>query len=285
MKYIEYYNQINADELRKGLLAYGLFCDRLPPLFTSESFYAYCEKNGFNSFGIKPYDYIRYSCMRNTNVPRLFGIPHPIAYCNLCNVIHDNWDLIRKSLEDHSKQQQYCVSQNSAVYTYVIKIISKYHLGRVALHYYLVWISQYVLLFPYLVLFIEKWVFEVFTTSEKYKKELSDKLYELGIKQNNYQACSFALYWAYKYNFDLNCDFVNDAIDSNDCIFLTLAWVKVNEINDEDGIKKLENHAQVLMSDFDQFWLFIYETLNASLLPGDLKDVKNANVSFIKRKI
>ncbi len=38
-QYIDYMKEISKDELYEGLLGYGLFCDKLPPIFTSESFY------------------------------------------------------------------------------------------------------------------------------------------------------------------------------------------------------------------------------------------------------
>lgn len=37
-------NEISRDELFEGLLGYGLFAEKLPPIFTSKSFYDYCKK-------------------------------------------------------------------------------------------------------------------------------------------------------------------------------------------------------------------------------------------------
>ena len=36
---------ISADKLYEGLLGYGMFCEKLPQVFTSRYFYDYCKKN------------------------------------------------------------------------------------------------------------------------------------------------------------------------------------------------------------------------------------------------
>lgn len=40
--YIDCLREISSNELYEGLLGYGLFADKLPPVFTSKKFYAYC---------------------------------------------------------------------------------------------------------------------------------------------------------------------------------------------------------------------------------------------------
>ena len=42
-KYTDFMDEISSDELYEGLLAYGLFAEKLPPLFTSVSFFHYCK--------------------------------------------------------------------------------------------------------------------------------------------------------------------------------------------------------------------------------------------------
>ena len=40
-KYIDYMDEISSDELYEGLLSYGIFADKLPPIFTGENFFQY----------------------------------------------------------------------------------------------------------------------------------------------------------------------------------------------------------------------------------------------------
>jgi hypothetical protein len=42
--YSEFMNEITSDELYHRLLAFGMFAEKLPPIFTAENFYDYCEK-------------------------------------------------------------------------------------------------------------------------------------------------------------------------------------------------------------------------------------------------
>ncbi len=39
--YAEYSDEITPDELYKGLLAHGMFAEKLPPFLTSEPFFSY----------------------------------------------------------------------------------------------------------------------------------------------------------------------------------------------------------------------------------------------------
>lgn len=59
-KYADYMDEISADDLYKGLLAFGLFSNRMPPVFSSTSFFDYCVKN-HPTFSNSDHDYIRYN--------------------------------------------------------------------------------------------------------------------------------------------------------------------------------------------------------------------------------
>ena len=41
--YCEFLEEITAEELYEGLLGYGMFANKLPPIFSSESFLKYCN--------------------------------------------------------------------------------------------------------------------------------------------------------------------------------------------------------------------------------------------------
>lgn len=102
--YIDYLNEIDEDDLFEGLLAYGMFSSKLPPIFTAEDFFAKRDKLDFNKKD-KAKDYIKFESMRNTNVPRRLAIPHPYAYHNLCNLLKENWKDIRKYFDSCCRNQ------------------------------------------------------------------------------------------------------------------------------------------------------------------------------------
>ena len=72
--YADFMNEISADELYEGLLGYGFFSEKLPPVFTAVPFFKYCVNNN-PSFNQDWHDWISYSTMRNVNIPRQLGIP------------------------------------------------------------------------------------------------------------------------------------------------------------------------------------------------------------------
>lgn len=108
--YYDYMDEISADELYEGLLGYGLFADKLPPIFTSVPFYKYCltRKQNFESHWKQQ---IHFESYRNTNVPREFGIPNPMQYNSLCVVLRKNWDKIKQCLLDNTKNDTHKISR------------------------------------------------------------------------------------------------------------------------------------------------------------------------------
>jgi len=108
--YADFMNEISPSELYEGLLAYGLFAEQLPPIFSAKPFFDYCQVNN-PSFPNKPTGYIYYESIRNTNVPRILGIPNPAAYKRLCECITNYWDKIQKHFFDTTANHSYIVSR------------------------------------------------------------------------------------------------------------------------------------------------------------------------------
>lgn len=109
-RYIDYLYEISSDELYEGLLGYGLFSDKLPPLFSSVNFFEYCYANAV-SFQSAWHSWIHYDSMRNTNVPRQIGIPNPMAYQQLCKCLSDNWINILSHFQTKTQNQSHTISR------------------------------------------------------------------------------------------------------------------------------------------------------------------------------
>ena len=110
-KYAEFMDEITADELYEGLLGYGMFANKLPPVFTSVPFFNYCQVNSPTYSDKDWYDYVYYSSMRNVNIPRAFGIPTPMKYQRLCAVLRDNWGNLKQHFHQQTDHQKYRVSR------------------------------------------------------------------------------------------------------------------------------------------------------------------------------
>lgn len=95
--------KLSESAVLTGLLDFGLFADKVPPCFTSEGLKAIAslamhdvlvetdEKTLKDSIDPKAHDYIRYEALRDTNVTRNLGIPHPEAYAVQSLAISRHW--------------------------------------------------------------------------------------------------------------------------------------------------------------------------------------------------
>jgi len=175
--------------------------------------------------------------------------------------------------------------KDSAILNYAIKIIAKKHLGVNAKSYFILQIHHLVLLYPYLIHLLDEFVFEPHKVDKSVIKKISIDIYKYGKKKKFYEANSYAIFWAIKYQFDLNNlenNFKIDSENSEDAIFLTLSYLY--EKNRRKDISEYRDLAKELKIEFDRYWLFIYEVLNPNELPVEYKKMKTSKVSFIKRK-
>ncbi|MCJ8147251.1 RNA-directed DNA polymerase [Acinetobacter sp. A3.8] len=200
----------------------------------------------------------------------------------------DKWAIRTKELKgflDFVIELMLKENSDSAVLNYAIRILSNKHLGENAQNYYLKQIHHLVLLFPYLVTVLEKSVFEPHNISADTIKKIADDIYSYGISKNIYEACSYALYWALKYDFKMeqHVKIKQNSLDSLDCIFLMISYLYDKKYNKKIYLVEYKKLAKSLkVNDFDQYWLFIYEILPWSDLTNNYKAMKNDDVSFIK---
>lgn len=105
------YDNLDKNEIFKGLLAYGLFSEKLPPIFSGASFYEYCVKENTDGFNNNSHNYVQFESIRNNNVPRQLGVPNPIAYYHLCKCISDNWVDLKTYFKNKISHFDYKVSR------------------------------------------------------------------------------------------------------------------------------------------------------------------------------
>lgn len=109
-RYTDYLDEITADELYEGLLAYGLFTEKLPPIFTSEEFYQY-TLNLQQPFSKKDHGFVFFESMRDINIPRALGIPNPMAYQQLCASLRDSWAEIQSHFHAQTDADNHKISR------------------------------------------------------------------------------------------------------------------------------------------------------------------------------
>ena len=175
-------------------------------------------------------------------------------------------------------------NSDATVINYAIKILSKKHLDRNAKDYYVKQIHHLVLKYPYLTNLLELDVFEIHNIDKQKIQEIAVDVYVYGIKKKIYEACSYAVYWLLKYDIIIDeINFKNDSIGSADCIFMTISFLYDKRHRSAIYLKEyFINAEQLNITDFDRYWLFVYEVLPWSKLKNDYKPMKKEGLTFIK---
>lgn len=109
--YYDFIKEISPDNLYDGLLGYGFFSEKLPPLFTSEDFLNYCKEQKQPPSSKNGTQYIRFDNIRNINIPRSFGIPNPLTYQALCFCLKNHWNEIQNYFREKTSYQEHKISQ------------------------------------------------------------------------------------------------------------------------------------------------------------------------------
>ena len=175
---------------------------------------------------------------------------------------------------------------NSAVLNWAIKALSSYELTDNAKQYEKNMIFHLTLNYPYLVSLLEEYVFAKCDATDVEIKNLSNLLYISGMNNRKYEQVSYAVYFAMKYNFNLDISY-GDIIDTGDCVLLTLVLMYFRKMKEQCSIDALVNYADSIVqrqipSDIDQMWLFVYEALPEHKLIDDWKYLKRQGITFLK---
>ena len=96
---------LSPDDVLTGLLDFGLFAEKVPPCLTSKGLAELATASYADIFDdpskLKDavektsHDYIRYEAIRDINIPRHLGIPHPESYALQALAIKKHWDEIK----------------------------------------------------------------------------------------------------------------------------------------------------------------------------------------------
>lgn len=154
---------------------------------------------------------------------------------------------------------------NLSVYLYTLKMIQNVYLGLSAKEYLINCFHQFVLQYTYLAPYLEKYVYDNFNVEPERIKHISKDLLIEGLRTNNFEACSYAIYWSLRYNFEIEYDGLLEKVtDSKDCVFMLISYLLAKRKKDKSLIKAYEELAKKMFDDLDRFWYFIYEVLPTS---------------------
>ena len=98
--------KLSPEDVLTGLLDYGLFAEKIPPCFTTVGLAEFVseskgtlldetnEKKLKEAVSARAHDYMRYEALRDSNIPRHMGVPHPEAYGLQALAIARHWQAI-----------------------------------------------------------------------------------------------------------------------------------------------------------------------------------------------
>nr|WP_321453954.1 RNA-directed DNA polymerase [uncultured Carboxylicivirga sp.] len=192
---------------------------------------------------------------------------------------------VLKGFLDYAIELMLDQDSDSAILNYAIKTFASKELDRNAFSYYIKQIHHLVLLYPYLIVYLDEFVFTAHSVDKHQIKSIAIDIYILGMKKKNYEMCSYAIYWAIKYNFDLGISSLkSDALESMDCVFMLVAYLfhKKRRMNAEYLVPYFEKARELQGLEFDRYWVFIYELLGEDELSDFYKNMKRNKITFIK---
>ena len=98
--------KLSPEDVLAGLLDHGLFAEKIPPCFTTVGLAEFVsgsmgtllnetnEKKLKDAVSACSHDYMRYEALRDSNIPRHMGVPHPEAYGLQALAISKHWQAI-----------------------------------------------------------------------------------------------------------------------------------------------------------------------------------------------
>ncbi len=175
-------------------------------------------------------------------------------------------------------------NNDTSILNYAIKIIAKMGLSPNAKEYFIKQIHHLVLLYPYLIHLLDEFVYEPHNIQKSIIKKIALDIYAYGISKRFYEATSYAVYWSIKYDFRVDelSELFDDAKQSNDAIFLLISYL-YDKRTGNNNLVEYRKVARKLKTDFDRYWIFIYEVLSYNELSSEFRLMKqNSTVSFVK---
>ena len=178
---------------------------------------------------------------------------------------------------------------NSAILNYAIKSLPYENMSENAKEYCVKIVSHLCLLYPYLLKVIDEYIFERFNVPIEEIKDFANLVYEQELKNKNYDGVCFAIFFALKYDFTIDSNYINanEAENSNSCIFRLLAllyFAKHSIKSEKKALIDLASKIKTNNDDFGNNWIFVYEALSQNKFSDEWKALKKNKISFLKEE-
>lgn len=176
--------------------------------------------------------------------------------------------------------------ENASIILYAMKVLKNYKLTQNAQLYLFKTITAWSLIYPYIVPLLGDYLFDVYNIPNSEIEHSINLIYDKYLPKRYYEASSYALYYASKYNLRIASFDVDEIIDDNDCILSLMSLIYCRKQKNKSALNSLKKYAKELKlkSELETHWPFVYECLTVGLLAEDWRKMKEKNVSFLKRE-
>jgi hypothetical protein len=170
--------------------------------------------------------------------------------------------------------------ENSSILSYAIKVIASKSLDYRTKNFYFKRLHHLILIYPYLLPYLDEYVLSPFLYKTVQIKELLEDILDYSLEKNIPESTSYVFFLALKYEIILDKDYATEILKKEDCISMLLLYLYTQKQG--RNIKVFRTKAKDLSNvDFDKFWLFIYEVLPYANLKDNFVHMKKDKLSFI----
>lgn len=175
---------------------------------------------------------------------------------------------------------------NASILFYGIKVLQGHNLSSNAKIYMAKTVTSLALTFPYIVPLLDQFIYEPYGIGKDTIEQYVNLIFEQYLSKEYFEAAAYSLYYATKYDVEIKSFDIDKLIQKNDCILLLCSLIYCRHYKLRKSLDALKKHAKCLVKneDMDSYWPFTYECLSIGLVKESWKDLKKANVSFLKKE-
>lgn len=194
--------------------------------------------------------------------------------------------------KDVSSFLEYAISllpsyqNNASILLYAFKMLASHSLKPSAKAYFRDFAIHLAIVYPYLLPTFEETVIEPLNMGEEYIKCLSNSIIYECLNRGDYLSVCYGLYYAIKYDFDIDVPEFEDIEKSNDCLLYLFVYLYAKHFKNKALLDRLNDLAEEFPEEgreFEEMWLFLYHIRSKECLPSDeWKAIKKRGIKFIK---
>ena len=194
--------------------------------------------------------------------------------------------------KDVSSFLEYAISllpsyqNNASILLYAFKMLTSHSLKPSAKAYFRDFAIHLAIVYPYLLPTFEETVIEPLNMSEEYIECLSNSIIYECLNRGDYLSVCYGLYYAIKYDFEIDVPEFEDIEKSNDCLLYLFVYLYAKHFKNKALLDRLNDLAEEFPEEgreFEEMWLFLYHIRSKECLPSDeWKAIKKRGIKFIK---